>query len=374
MNAAFIESRHKAWDRFLDQLARPGIEWVRNARVAVQVLDIDGLRVPVTVDLAGNSQTSWVASLLNAYGRYARDEVRLVGLPWSIRPLAYAASHVAEQLLRAGGITRAAYVNNWLVSTNLHPKELTANRVLEASRLLVQEHPNAAIVMRSLVPALHETLMKELVHAGFLLLPSRQVFLYENLSTGAWRRKPDVKRDLKLEASQAPAVPWVPGSQFSEKDFIQATALYQTLYRKKYPKHNPDYSVEFLRIGHQTGWLTLAGLRDPDTGWLCGVTGSITQDNVMAAPILGYDMTAPMGRGLYRRLILFENLQAEGLGVALHGSSGAGKFKEHRGATCHVEFAAVDVRHLPLWRQGALRTLHRTLMRHAVPYLQSRAF
>jgi hypothetical protein len=49
----------------------------------------------------------------------------------------------------------------------------------------------------------------------------------------------------------------------------------------------------------------------------------------------------------------------------------AGAFKFNRGATPHVEFAAVWANHLTLYRRAALRPLAATLTRWAVPYLES---
>lgn len=359
------------WDRFLDRaLGLPRL--VPNAALALEVVNLDGLRLPVTLNREGDPRTSWVASLSNAYGPYARAEMALVGIPLAARPLCAAASLAVQGLLGAGGLSGGAFLDNWLLSTNLHPRRLGAAQALAASAELARAFPQLPVVLRSLTPALHAPLMAELVREGWLLLPSRQVWLHTDLADGAWRQRSDVRRDLQLEQALGPRTAWVDGSAFSDGNLAQAAALYQDLYRRKYPQFNPDYGEAFLRLGQDTGWLRLAGLRRAGEDSLCGVLGVVERDGMMATPVLGYDLAAPAGEGLYRRLFLRAMLWAEEAGLQKHCSAGAGAFKLHRGATRHVEYAAVDARHLPAWRRGALRVLHASLQKVAVPYLAAR--
>jgi hypothetical protein len=361
-----------SWDRFLDQALAQLPRLVSNAALPVEVVNLDGLRLPVTLNLQGDSGTSWVASLANAYGPYARAEMALVGLPRAARPLCAAASLVAQGLLGAGGLSGGAFLNNWLLSTNLHPHHMGPAQVLQASSELAQAYPRLPVVLRSLTPSLHAPLMAELVRAGWLLLPSRQVWLHMDLAGGAWRSRSDARRDLRLDEDAGQGTIWVDGSAFTDDDFAQAAALYQDLYRRKYPRFNPDYGEAFLRQGCATGWLRLAGLRRKAETRLCGVLGVVERDGMMATPVLGYELGAPASEGLYRRLFLRALLWAEAGGHLKHCSAGAGAFKHNRGATRHIEYAAVDARHLPLWRRGALRALHAPLQQVAVPFLSSR--
>lgn len=358
-----------AWDAYLELLTRE--RWISNVPCDTVELRIQNQRLPVTLNLAGSSSTSWVASLRNVYGPYARDEARLIGMPWAAKLGSDLASYLGEGLLSLAGLAGGLYLNNWLVSTNLHQPEFDIDTICQARDSLRYAYPGQPVIVRSLMAEYHGELMASLVAEGFLLVPTRQVWLMDGLADGTYRKRHDVKNDLALERRRETCGAWVSGSEFSDFDWIQAARLYAELYRGKYPIHNPDYDACFLRACSRSGWLEVQGLRR-QTGELEGVIGWVRRPGWMSCPLLGYDLHAPKEHGLYRRLNLRAFQLGEQEGRHMHCSGGAGAFKQTRGARYVVEFAAVSVEG-HAYRKPVLKALSAALMRWAVPYLQSRA-
>jgi hypothetical protein len=360
------------WDHFLDAALRSKEPIVTNAQMPVRVLEVAGHRMPVTLNRTNSAVTSWVASLSNAYGPYARAEMELVGMPRLQRPLYGAASVLAEQLLNVSGLKGGAFLNNWFLATNLHPQKLHWTDVLWAVKALTKEESDLPVILRSLTPLLHLDLLKKLSEIGFLLIPTRQVWVAAHVTADAWLKHSDVRKDIALERRTSNDFDWVPAEVFADTDYAQAVRLYDALYRGKYPQFNPAYTESFFRLGASTGFMNLKGLRRRSTGELCGLVGIINRDGVYATPVLGYDLNADPKEGLYRKLMLQAFMETRNNGGVLHCSGGAGSFKKQRGAHHYVEFAAVWAEHLPMYRRASLRALHQIVQKVAVPYLESR--
>ncbi|PTX90977.1 GNAT family N-acetyltransferase [Opitutus sp. ER46] len=360
-----------SWQRFLTAGLLGGVSLVSNADVEVAAWSVGQEPVPLVINRRGDRDCSWVASLRNAYGPYARAETDIVKMSRWVRPWYLAGSLAAERLLAAGGLAGGAYLNNWMLATNLYRTEFSAAAVLAGLDDLVRAVDGLPIVIRSLTPPLHATLIQELAAAGFLLLPSRQVWIVDDPASGEWRTHRDPRRDLELARSTASQWAWVPEADFTPEDYAQAWRLYQRLYRERYPRFNPDYTAELLRLGAATGFLEIHGLRRAEGGPLVGFVGMAHRGAQSCTPLLGYDIDAPASLGLYRRLMLRAFLTCERRQSRFHCSAGAGSFKYNRGARASVEYAAVWANHLPAYRRAGLRTLSRVVMASVVPYLET---
>ncbi len=362
------------WADFLTHGLLGRARLINNADVKISAVRSGAGFAPVVMNRLGRPDCSWVASLRNAYGRYARAETDIVRINRFLQPLWIAASHAAEALLVAGGLAGGNFLHNWLVSTNLHPPDLKVADLLAPVAELCREEPELPVVIRSLTAPLHAELLAELSGIGFLLLPSRQVWIVDDPASGEWRTHRDSRRDLALVEATAGEWTWVTAEDFTDADYARALELYQRLYRQRYPVFNPDYTEAFLRIGVATGFLHLAGLRRTSTAKLSAMLGMVHRQGVSTTPVLGYDLDAPATDGLYRRLTLRALQEGEARGATLHCSSGAGMFKFSRGAKAHVEFSAVWARHLPAYRRANLHVLAQAIQRWAVPYLESHRF
>lgn len=359
-----------AWDRYLDQAFLSGRKIVTNSPQEVFAIDVGTHRLPVTLNREGRAGTTWVNSLRNAYGPYARVELGLVKMPFLHRCLCGLASLLGEQLIRAGGLSGGAFLGNWLISTNLHPAGLTTEQLLSATKEIAAKEPTLPIIIRSLTPKLHAGLIDDLKSAGFLLFPTRQIWIADNLNGVTWKRLRDVRRDLALEKQSHLSHEWIHGEDFTVSQFGEATQLFNDLYRIKYPRHNPEFTEDFLHLGVDTGALKVLGLRRLGDTALCGMIAMIRRGGVMATTALGYDLNSSLDEGLYRLLSIKAFLIAREAGLPLHCSAGAGGFKNSRGASHHLEYAAVWAGHLPSWRQALLRHLQSLLKKVAIPVLE----
>lgn len=359
-----------AWNEFLKYLCSKQL--VDNVECPTVAVTAGGRQWPVTMNSTGKPSTSWVASLRNAYGPYARAESRMVGLPKSQVLISDIASVLGEQVLRATGLADALILNNWLISTNLLTTDFDAATVEDARARLQFAYPGKTVMIRSLLREHHADLMHSLAEKGWLFFPTRQVWLMDQLHSVDFRKRRDIKADLKLNEQMCQRGVWCPAESFNQEDWVRAVDLYDQLYRVKYPAHNPAYNMAFLTAAHETGWLQIKGWRNNE-GRLDGVVGLLRRPEWLSCPLLGYDLSRPHEEGLYRRLSLQSILTAEAENRILHLSAGAGLFKQTRGASFVVEYAAAHVASGKA-RRWLAETLSGALSRWAVPALASHVF
>jgi hypothetical protein len=329
--------------------------FVRNIDARVESISLGGLPFPATINNI-DSENAWVCSPLTTYSRYALEETRRLiprALAWPLRGLIGTVDH----WLRHVGFDHAVSVNNWLLSTNLYPS--TENIDFPAMReALKSRWPRHAIWFRSLNFVQHADWLHALEHAGFELIPTRQVYLFHDIHRCAAKHQ-NLRRDLKLlDTTQLQRVA---GHTFTDLDFAESERLYGLLYLDKYSRLNPDYTAAFLKAWQHSGLLDLTGFKD-DAGTLRAVVGLFTQGQLLSAPVVGYDTSAPASEGLYRLLmahVLSVTRERSGM---LNLSAGAAHFKRLRGGEPAIEYSAVLSEHLPNALRRALR--HLRLLTH----------
>jgi hypothetical protein len=151
------------------------------------------------------------------------------------------------------------------------------------------------------------------------------------------------------------------GDELKDHDFVRLEQLYNLLYLEKYCQLNPHYKAEWLRRGHQEGWLQLRVLQSPE-GSIDGVVGWFATEATLSAPIVGYDTALPIKLGLYRQLTQLCFQEAAARRIVLNFSSGAPQFKRMRGGQPQIEVSMVYVKHLP-WKNRIIWGLLGLLMR-----------
>jgi hypothetical protein len=334
---------------YLD-VASSSVASVANLSTTVDSVGAGENRIPVSINCS-EANNAWVCSPHTAYSRYSIEELQRFGHAWLTKPLSWLCKGLGGYLWRAQ-LDDAVGINNWLVSTNLYPE-------LEPSVLSVwidearARWPGHAIWFRSLNPRYNSEWLQALQAAGFTMIPSRQVYLYDRVDGEAVRPK-NLRRDLDLlldtSLTASGAASWSP------EDFARAEELYGLLYLKKYSQLNPAYSAQFLRGWHQAGLLELTGYRD-EQGTLQGVVGVFVIGRTITAPIVGYDTAQPQRTGLYRLLMATVYDLAARSGYRINLSAGAAGFKRLRGGVGTMEYSAVCARHLPRNRQRAISML-----------------
>lgn len=336
---------------------------ISNLRTQISHVGDGDYRMPVTVN-SSEPDNTWICSPHTAYARYAIEELERFGHPMFTKPLG-GLCRFAGRYLWNSRIDDAVAVNNWLLSTNLYPpSDPVAIRhwISEAA----QRWPTHAIWFRSLNPRYTHDWIKELINAGCVLVPSRQVYLFDRIALDD-RRPQNLRRDMRLLNTTQMEL-----SSFrcwTSLDFERAAELYGQLYLKKYSSLNPDYSAAFLRIWSEAGLLDLNGFRDCG-GVLQAVIGTFSMGNTITAPIVGYNTAEPQRRGLYRLLMASVFRTAALTRRRINLSAGAAEFKRLRGGVGTIESSAVYMRHLPKLRQRSISILSLLARRIGEPFMK----
>ncbi len=343
---------------WIQQMARsPSLtEYATNVRVQLQEAHLENYVVPYFAvnDL---SRDAYICSNITGFIHYARDELKLVPsrtARWGTHLILIP----SYWLLRLARINRAVFVNNFLFSTNLYPKEgFSDETIREWTRHLMERYPEHVIFWRSLTDFSHQSLLDRFKSHGYGLIPSRQIYVLDSKKSPYLNRR-DVIRDRAL--LNKTSLIQVQNDEIQESDYARIAELYRQLYVEKHSVYNPQYTPEFMRSGHQAGVLQFFGLRN-EHGELEAVVGYWERDDVFATPILGYNTAIPQKVGLYRMLSAHMASEAVRREKPLHYSSGASDFKRSRGALDFIEYSAVRYSHLKSpFRKFVWRLLERS--------------
>lgn len=342
---------------------QPTMPFIANVQTGVDAVDAGGVLLPVTVNDA-EPDNAWVCSPLTTYASYAAEELHRLGHPLVTAPFRLIAKGFGHWL-RHANIDRAVAVNNWMVSTNTYPPacEVGLDRVLDAVR---DRWPTHAVWFRSLNSVHHADWLRALSDRGYTLIPSRQVYLFDDVATLS-RQHADLKRDLALLRRTAQEHRVV--SDFDDDDFRRIAELYAALYMRKYSGLNPRYEWPLLKAWSQAGLLDLKGIRGAD-GTLQGAVGILRFGNLLTSPIVGYDTAQPAKLGLYRMLAALVMQQAIDENCLVNLSAGVAHFKRQRGGQPAIEYSAVLSSHMPCRTQRAISTLGAVTRQIGVPIMQ----
>lgn len=354
--------------RYVTPLMRDGATaHVANAPTRVAVARVDEHLLPVTIN-DGAERGCYVVSPYNHYVDYAREELVTLGEPAAEAALGMAL-HGLGGVLRLGAIDKTVHVNNWLLSTNLYPK-LTRAQIAAVTRLLAARFPDHAIAWRSVNTAEGEALWRAFEAEGHQPVASRQLYwqrpaedaFYNHDHRKIWRK------DRKL--LDRSAYERLGHADLREADLPRLKDLYDQLYLEKYSRHNPQFTLAFLRTALHDGTLELRALRHRETGAIDGVAGYFVRGGTLTTPLFGYDLGLPQQVGLYRMLTVLMYLEAQERGLLLNMSSGAAGFKRCRGGRGNVEATMVYHRHLPIGRRAAWDLLAGAINGLAVPLMR----
>lgn len=349
--------------RFVDMFAdyRPS-DLITDLQTTVSLAQLASLSFPVTVNDASQTPNCYLCSPTRAYVDYAIDETRNFAQNPVLHHGLTALIRVCAPLVRATGLDSQVQVNNWLFSTNPMP-ELCNEAAKALCDNLVTEHPKRAVIIRSLNDIADATTIRALSHAGFILLPSRQIYIVAGDAS--------LTRNMKADRSKLrqSGLDIVGNADFITADYARCEHLYNMLYLQKYTVLNPHYSALYIQEMHRRHILKLVGLRNSD-GILVAVTGLFQNGKTLTQPIVGYDTSLPMQQGLYRMIMAIGQDYAFEHQLFFNMSAGAGAFKRRRAAMPVIEYSAVFVKHLPLRQRIATHLLTRLLRNIGIPLLQ----
>ncbi len=352
-----------------EQYIRQAADKINNVSTGMTLLDTGKHIFPVSINNGDERpHNSYVVSPLTAYTAYAEYELNQLARPWLAWPLGKLIKIVGRHLQHRS-IDRIVQINNWLLSTNLYPAQWQGEDLQEITHLMVNHFPDHAIGFRSLNGFSNPQLLKRLSDFGYISIPSRQVYLFDGRAgrNAAFLSHHNTQMDATLLRRTDYQI--VTASELKDDDYPRLEHLYNLLYLDKYCPLNPQFSAEWLRRGQRDGWLELTALRTAE-GSIDAVLGWFSQDDILTAPMVGYDTALPQKKGLYRlitQLCLQATVERQCL---LNFSSGAAHFKRLRGGQAEIEYSMVYVSHLSPQRQRIWRVLGSLLQWIGVPLMQ----
>jgi len=321
---------------------------ISNVQTQLDTIMVEGRPVPTTLNNEEYSN-SYVCSPYTAYISYAEDELELIQSKGQ-RRLFKGAIRVADKLLKWARINQTLSINNWLVSTNLPPK-WSADTIPSLTQHLVQRYPGHSFNIRSLNWHNNADLMNALQDSDWLLIPARQVYLFDNQDRQWWKRS-HTKRDQSL-LRKTELLP-VQLGEHTEDDFEEIQRCFKQLFIEKHSLYNPQFSAEYLFEMHNSGLIKFYSFREPQSQKIVASIGLFTQQEIITTPMVGYDTNLPKELGLYRLLMAVLLKETYETGQMMNLSSGAGSFKRARGGIPTIEYTAFYTKHLSCRRKAIM--------------------
>lgn len=330
--------------RFIVPLMQKGVaHYIDNIDTQLYAILIDDLVLPITLNDA-QYDNSYVCSPYGHYVGYGLDSLEGIKNNF-IRKSISAFLKGLGKALQAGHINKVVIVNNWLVSTNLHP-HLSCEQIETISQYLQTQFPDHAIVMRSVHTFDGDLLFRALGQSQFDLVASRQVYFLKAQDDEVFTSRIFKSDQKQLESSQYEIVSH---ETLSLEAVEKMTELYRIVYVEKHSSVNPQLNENFIRLALESQVLQLKALRKE--GRIDAVVGFFVRHGVMTSPLFGYNTSLSASSGLYRLASTMLTQEARDRKVLYHLSSGAATYKKIRKAESHLEYTAVYHRHLPWQRR-----------------------
>jgi hypothetical protein len=352
--------------RYLLPMMLDGIQkYIRNVHnTQLMLAKVDEVIIPITVSdfHPDNTYTCSPYSHYISYGGY--EEVKHLNNP-PVEALIKLLLGPVAWYFRNADVDKVAYVNNYLLSTNLYPS-VNSDQLSALCEALPKWFPDRVIVFRSVDARKNPHIVDILKEKEYELVLSRQVWYMEPEKSIYSRGYKEDRRALRHHKYKV-----VDGRDFSDADLVRSVDLYNMLYLEKYSYYNPQFTFEFMKLARDEGILHMLALRRD--GPIDAVIGFFIRNGAMTLPLLGYDTSLPQTEGLYRLLTQLKIQEGLRRNLLIHSSSGVGKFKKARGGRSAIEYNAVYHKHLPAWRQRPWKLI-KTISKYAIPYFQKKEF
>ncbi len=337
---------------------------IKNVLTDFRILKVsDNLFFPVTInDL--EIENSFVCSPHTAYVLYSKEELKKKIKNRWVKYFLLAIISLIDKWLKFGKIDKNIHVNNFLLSTNPYP-EWDGSQIGAITDFIKKNYPEHAIIFRSLNRFQHQSLLDIYTEIGYKLIGSRQVYII-NSSKEIWSKKRNNKLDNKIIKEQQ--LTYLNHEEM--RDYLeQALELYSQLYLRKYPKHNPQFTISYFRHCYFEKIMVFQGFKGKD-GLLKAFSGLFIIGNTITSPLLGYDTKAPQKDGLYIHAARLAPMHKFVNDQLLNLSSGASQFKRSRGGTPSIEYSVVFTKHLPFRRSFTWSILQFISNKIGIPLLE----
>ena len=312
------------------------------------LIEIGDKLVPYTKNKMTKETLCYTISTFTHYYHYLREEMDIVGLRFA-KLILMPPLWLIGFFLRFAKVDQAFTINNFGLSTNLFPKDLSATGWENVVSTVEKSNPNHAILVRSVNRGLNSKDYDALIDCGFKPMFARNVLLFPHKPIEQFprRKRRQILRDEKLEHKLG--FRWLSGVTLDEEMSARVADLYDQLYLGKYSKNNPRFTPLFHYECSNRKILNYQLLLDEEQ--IIGVLGMKVVDEVATTPILGYDHHHPHANLLYRIITAKITRTSSDNDFHRHASSGANKFKQLRGGVTNEEFTMVKTSHLSWWRQ-----------------------
>jgi len=351
-------------ESFISRVSVQPKKYVANLNTVAELDNINGFSFPMTINNY-EYENSYICSPYTALIPYALQEAKYIDgiFAKNITKLFLPFYGV---YLKLSKINKVIFVNNWLLSTNLYPVHWHGEGVKDAVNKIKEQHPLNAIAFRSLNYFSNKDLIEELVENGFVLVPSRQVYIYDTDVNAAMKHRQN-KVDFKLLENTSYKI--LTNVQVEEKHLPRIVELYNKLYIEKYSIHNPQFTTSFIKFALESHFFDIEIFVDVD-GQIDAVGGRFIIGNIVTIPIVGYDTALPQKLGLYRMVLASTQKFALENGMIFNVSSGAAHFKRLRGAKPFIEYTAIYISHLSFFRKLAWMITGKILNSVIVPIMK----
>ncbi len=358
-------SKQKASIDYVDSIKQKSTDYITNVKAQLLTLTTSKpITLPVTINEDGYGN-SYVCSPYTAFIPYCREECKKLN-SYTLQALIKILILILDPILKVLKINRVYQANNWLLSTNLFPRQFNKNDILINKRGAIKKHPKHLIMYRSLNYHTNPSLIKAFLSLNFHLLPSRQVYIFDK-SVNDYTQHHNYKLDKKLLAETTYKL--VSQDQIMPSDLPRIAELYHLLYIDKYSKHNPMFTEKYFQLILSHPNFKLEAFRN-SKGIIDAVGGRFEMDGIVTLPIVGYDTSKPQKLGLYRLVMISTLLYAEKNNLIFNASSGAANFKSLRGAKPFIEYSVIFFEHLSFPRRMLWLFLTRSLKRAFIPIMQ----
>lgn len=340
-------------------LSRGPDHFIDNARVAMSALRCGSGLLPL-VESDNNGKSTEICDLYTHYVGYLVQDLMRQGKPWASR-LTRERNRLAQVLFVIGSLKRALYLDNFLLSTN-PALRLDTEMASAATQHLVSHFPSQALVVRSVNPDCDRASFYALKQAGFQMIRSRTVYLFDVMSESVIKRSNN-KTDARLMKRHGYRT--ITDISELKSQSLRLTDLYRHLYLNKHPDLNPACNHRFFELALDTGMLNFVGFSNE--GSIDAFATYFIDGDFLVASSIGYDLSKPKATGLYRIIIAWLIGEARKQGLRVNISSGSGSFKKLRGGEPSDEFDAVYYAHLPARTRFSWNCMQRLSNRYLKP-------
>jgi hypothetical protein len=337
---------------------------IDNVKAELRFISINNIYTfPVTINTS-EWDNSYVCSPFTAYITYAKEEVQHKIKSRFLIFFLKGLISILGGYLKSAKINKVVHVNNFMLSTNPYPN-WKGEYIRELISFLTHAYPDHTIIFRSLNTLQHGPLLQTMKDANLLAVASRQVYMYTDSKVEFMKRNNNYQDQRLIRKQKLIYLSHLEMVEYLE----EALHLYNLLYLEKYSYLNPQFTIEYFRACHKHEIIHFQGYKDSNNN-LQAFAGLFVLEDTITSPLVGYNTLAAKEKSLYIHAIHLIHLYRFNSNKILNLSSGAPLFKRLRGGIPTIEYSAVYIKHLSVFRKSVFILLKCVSNSIGVPLLK----